>query len=37
MNIDKDNFDATLEKVKADIDASEFVAIDLELSGVSFD
>lgn len=35
MNIDKDNFEASLEKIKADIDASEFVAIDLELSGVS--
>lgn len=36
MNIDKDNFEASLAKVKQDIDESEFVAIDLELSGVSF-
>jgi len=35
MNIDKDNFDATLDKIKADIDASEFIAIDLELSGIT--
>jgi len=35
MNVDKDNFEATLEKIKADIDASEFVAIDLELSGIT--
>lgn len=35
MNVDKDNFDATLAQIKADIDASEFIAIDLELSGIT--
>ncbi len=36
VSIDKDNFDSLLSDVKREIDNCEFVAIDLELSGVSY-
>jgi len=35
MNIDKENFEEVVEAVKKGIDESEFVAFDLELSGIS--
>lgn len=35
MNVDKENFGEVLDVVKKAIDEAEFVAVDLELSGVS--